>query len=84
MNKINKNKVVAALVVLVVVSVGVFYVVRARNGAGSGTITLGFIAPLPDYDGTVGTYHFDSNGDVVGVGFANFTLENGQEVPLAE
>jgi branched-chain amino acid transport system substrate-binding protein len=46
MNKINKNKVVAALVVLVVVSVGVFYVVRARNGAGSGTITLGFIAPL--------------------------------------
>ncbi len=39
---------------------------------------------MPDYAGTVGTYHFDRNGDVVGVGFANFTLENGQKMPLAE
>jgi branched-chain amino acid transport system substrate-binding protein len=39
---------------------------------------------MPDFNGAVGIYHFDRNGDVVGVGFANFKLEDGKEVPLTQ
>jgi len=41
-----------------------------------------YLYQMPSFDGTIGTYHFDSNGDEVGVGFANFKIEGGEEVPL--
>jgi branched-chain amino acid transport system substrate-binding protein len=43
-----------------------------------------YLHQMPDFAGAVGTYRFDGNGDVVGVGFANFKLENGREVPLVK
>lgn len=43
-----------------------------------------FLHAMPDFSGAVGTYHFKPDGDVVGVGFINYTLENGKEVPLAQ
>jgi branched-chain amino acid transport system substrate-binding protein len=41
-----------------------------------------FLHQMPNFSGAVGTYHFNPNGDVVGVGFINYTLENGKEIPL--
>lgn len=41
-----------------------------------------YLYALKNYNGTIGNYHFDSNGDVVGVGFENYVIKNGQFVPV--
>jgi len=43
-----------------------------------------YLYSMPDYAGALGTYHFDQNGDVVGVGFANYRIENGEKVLIDE
>ena len=35
---------------------------------------------LKNFSGAVGDYHFDQNGDVVGVGFASFVIKDGKKV----
>lgn len=39
---------------------------------------------LKDFSGAVGNYHFDQNGDVVGVGFASFVIRDGNKVLYEE
>ncbi len=41
-----------------------------------------FLHQMPSFSGALGTYHFNASGDVVGVGFINYTLQNGKEIPL--
>jgi branched-chain amino acid transport system substrate-binding protein len=41
-----------------------------------------YLYSMKEYTGAVGTYHFDENGDVVGVGFANFVIKDGKEIPV--
>lgn len=41
-----------------------------------------YIYGLSNYSGALGNYKFDSNGDVVGVGFTNYVIKNGKEAPL--
>jgi len=41
-----------------------------------------YLYKMPDYSGTIGTYHFDKNGDVVGVGYISIVLQDGKKIPL--
>ena len=41
-----------------------------------------YLYGIQNYDGVAGTYHFDQNGDVVGISFTLKQLKNGQFVPL--
>ncbi len=43
-----------------------------------------YLYSMPDFEGTVGRYHFDKNGDVVGVGFAEYVIKDGKKVPLTQ
>lgn len=38
-----------------------------------------YLYSIRNYQGSVGTYSFDENGDVVGVGFTNFVLKDGKK-----
>ena len=40
-----------------------------------------YLQGMKEYDGTIGKYHFDKNGDIAGVGFMAVTVKNGKEVP---
>lgn len=42
-----------------------------------------YLYNLKNYQGTIGTYGFDNNGDVVGVGFTNFVIKGDGKVPYA-
>lgn len=39
---------------------------------------------MPEYDGTIGRYRFDQNGDVVGVGFAHYIIKGGKKTLYSE
>lgn len=41
-----------------------------------------YLLLMPPYSGTVGSYSFDKNGDVMGVGFAEYVIKEGKKVPL--
>ncbi len=40
-----------------------------------------YLRNLKEYDGAIGKYHFDENGDVVGVGFMSVIIKDGKTVP---
>lgn len=42
-----------------------------------------YLKNMSDFEGAVGKYHFDNNGDVVGVGFMSVTVKDGKEVPYS-
>lgn len=42
-----------------------------------------YLYELPNFSGAIGDYHFDKNGDVVGVGFKNVILQDGQKIPYS-
>jgi len=46
--------------------------------------TRDYLYGLKNYEGTLGSYHFDKNGDVVGVGWRAMTIHNGQVVPYED
>jgi branched-chain amino acid transport system substrate-binding protein len=51
----------------------------SKNGYDS-TKVKDFLYGIKSYDGAIGTYHFDTNGDVVGIALTVKKLENGQFV----
>lgn len=40
-----------------------------------------YLYELQNFSGAIGNYHFDKNGDVVGVGFMNVVLKDGEKLP---
>ncbi len=42
-----------------------------------------YLYQLPNYDGVIGNYHFDHNGDLVGLEFQVKKIVNGQAVPVS-
>ncbi len=46
--------------------------------AGTGEALKQSLYDLPSYDGVAGTFHFDKNGDVVGIPFAMKVFKNGK------
>jgi branched-chain amino acid transport system substrate-binding protein len=42
-----------------------------------------YLYGITNFSGTIGEYHFDENGDVVGVGFINVVLKDGQKIPYS-
>ncbi len=40
-----------------------------------------YIYGMKNYNGMLGSYYFDKNGDVVGTFFANFVLQDGEKIP---
>jgi branched-chain amino acid transport system substrate-binding protein len=40
-----------------------------------------YLTNLKEYDGAIGKYSFDKNGDMVGIGFMAVTIKDGKEVP---
>ncbi len=53
--------------------------VQAVSAVGMDTTRIAsYLHALPNYDGLIGTYHFDENGDPVGVGFSLYTIKNGK------
>ena len=40
-----------------------------------------YLRNMADFNGVVGRYHFDNNGDVVGVGFMSVMIKDGKEIP---
>jgi len=60
------------------------YIIRdalTKVGYDSGKIK-DYLYGIKNYNGVLGNYHFDSNGDVVGNFFSEFTLQNGNRVPF--
>ena len=47
-------------------------------GADDGTAIRDALYALPNYTGVVGTFHFDANGDVVGIPYELKTFRNGK------
>lgn len=41
-----------------------------------------YLATLPNYDGAAGSFHFDANGDVVGIGYVMKEFRGGKVVEL--
>ena len=48
------------------------------TGADDGTAIRDALYALPNYTGVVGTFHFDANGDVVGIPYELKTFRNGK------
>jgi ABC-type branched-subunit amino acid transport system substrate-binding protein len=57
-----------------------------KNGIASkgydSTKVKDFLYAIESYNGAAGTYHFDSNGDVVGIALTIKKLENGKFVEI--
>ncbi len=43
-----------------------------------------YLYNLKEYCGTIGCYHFDENGDVVGIPYVLFQIKNGKPVKISE
>jgi len=58
-------------------------IVQAIKKVGLNTDDLvNYLRNMPDYNGTIGTYHFNQDGDVIGVSFQPFVIKDGKETPL--
>lgn len=42
---------------------------------------VNYVQNMKEYDGAIGKYHFDKNGDMVGVGFVSVIIKDGKGVP---
>lgn len=61
----------------------VYLIAQAITAVGDDTTKVEqYLHSLPSYTGTIGTYSFDQNGDVVGINPVFQKLENGQFVTL--
>lgn len=59
----------------------VYIISDALKKCGEDTICIrDYLYGLDEYDGVIGKYHFDKNGDVVGIGFAIKKIESGQVI----
>lgn len=56
----------------------VFIVLQAIKAVGyDATKIKDYLYAMTDYPGTIGTYRFDKNGDMVGTGFSHFIIKDG-------
>ena len=63
----------------------VYIIKQAIESVGyNSTKIKDYLYNLDKYSGALGTYHFDQNGDVVGVGFSNYRIENGKQILVDE
>ncbi len=40
-----------------------------------------YLYQMPDYDGVIGKYHFDQNGDITLIGYTSYIIKDGKKVP---
>ena len=60
----------------------VYIIKQAIESVGTNPTKIkDYLYKMPDYSGAVGTYHFDKNGDVVGVGYISVLLQDGKKIP---
>ena len=60
----------------------VMILVQAMKAVGTDPSKVkDYFYSMKNYDGMVGSYHFDQNGDVVGVGFSHFIVKDGKKTP---
>ena len=58
-------------------------IAQAISAVGIDTDALAnYISNMPNYDGALGSYHFNQYGDVIGVGFQPLVIKDGKEVPV--
>ncbi len=63
----------------------VYIIAQAIKAVGDNADKIrDYLHSLPNYDGTVGSYHFSSNGDLIGVGFINFVMKDGKETSITQ
>lgn len=53
-----------------------------KNGATDGPAIRDYMYGLKEYDGAAGKFHFDKNGDVVGIGYALKQFKDGKIVEV--
>jgi branched-chain amino acid transport system substrate-binding protein len=59
-----------------------FIIKQAIEKVGLNTEKIAeYLRSMTDFSGAVGTYHFDKNGDIVGVGFMSVVIKDGKKVP---
>ncbi|MCX6716155.1 MAG: ABC transporter substrate-binding protein [Candidatus Taylorbacteria bacterium] len=60
-------------------------IAQAIGAVGTNTDDLArYISNMPNYDGALGSYHFNKDGDVVGVSFKVFIIKDGKETPFTQ
>ena len=60
----------------------VYIIKNAIESVGTDPTNIkNYLYKITDFDGALGKYHFDSNGDVVGIGFMNIVLQDGNKIP---
>lgn len=60
----------------------VFILLQAIKSVGyDATKVKDYLYKMDDYDGSIGKYHFDQNGDISGAGFRHFIIKDGKKTP---
>ncbi len=54
------------------------------NVGTDGTAIRDYLSAMPDYDGIVGKFNFDKNGDVTGIHYQLYEVQNGEWVTLQD
>lgn len=61
----------------------VYILAQAISAVGTDNDKIvSYLYDMKPFEGAVGTYQFDKNGDVVGVGFGNYLFKDGKKVPV--
>lgn len=57
-----------------------FILLNAIKTAGTDPVKVkDYLYAMPDYHGTIGTYHFDQNGDMTLVGYTSYIIKDGKK-----
>jgi branched-chain amino acid transport system substrate-binding protein len=63
----------------------VYIIKQAIEKVGTNTAKIkDYLYGIQDFTGAIGTYHFDQNGDVVGIGAINVVIQDGKKVPYKQ
>lgn len=63
----------------------VFIILNAIDKVGYNPVKVrDYLYSMSDYDGAIGKYHFDKNGDITMIGYISYIIKDGKKTPYTE